>query len=349
MINRTNRTPSFNEAFSRAALPRRTEAQRLQPHRSRRVLLGTASPLACSLAVLGCLLGTTSIAFADWPNIGGSVGQIWEQHVKPPAQQATRAVEATAKAATAPIVATANLVTGRQNLPDAATDAMRAQGKAISETSNALGAGVNGATGITVGTAKELTNAAGGNGDTVGGAVSTFLAPASITASAATQGGNAVGLVSQNGGDLSYLASAPLAAALADAHARFQGLSRPLPDDVRAKLALVHSPETLARARYVIADAVPNTLASLIDRGQTTVNGGGFAVTIDDIIVFSRLPGKAPSELHWWAHEVQHTVQYRQLGGIADFANAYMKNAPALEHDADAKGDQLVQVLASAN
>ena len=286
-----------------------------------------------------------SVAPASAWKIGGFVGQVWEQNVKPPAQAAAKAAESTAKAATAPLTATVDAASGKKNLSEAATDIMQKPGTAISDIGKAGVSVSNSATSVTVTTAKELTNAVGGDGIAVGSAVAALEAPSSLLANAAGAGVIGVGQVIEHG-DLSYAASAPLAAALSDAHARLQGIARPLPDDVKARLAVVHSAETLARARYVVGD-VPLTLASLIDRVNTIGGADSFAVTVDNIIVFSRLPGTSPGDLHWWAHEVQHTVQYRTLGGIDAFANAYMKNGPALERDADAKGDALLALASS--
>jgi hypothetical protein len=98
-------------------------------------------------------------------------------------------------------------------------------------------------------------------------------------------------------------------------------------------------------AAHYIEAGIPDDLLSMLDRGNVAANGGGFAVVTDDIIVFSRVPGASSSDLWWWAHEVTHTVQYQRLGGIGAFANAYTKNGPALEKEADAKGDEMLRVL----
>lgn len=300
-----------------------------------------------STTAFAAIVGSTALvplAFAWDGKIGGFVGQTFERHVKPPAQQTVKAVENTAKAVIAPATAAVDVLIGKKSVPDAATDVMHAQGGMISATAQATAAAANGVTGIVIDTARDTTSALGGNGDSAAAVVGTIQAPSSLMVNGAASLVDGVGQAIQN--DPSYIVSSQLAAAIRDARTRLAPQARPLPADVKAKLRAVHSEDTLSRARYVVAD-IPSNLAALIDHAQRIRYPKGFAVAVDDIIVFSRMPD-ASGDLQWWAHEVEHTVQYREMG-IERFANAYLKNRPAVERQAEMKEDAMGQVLADAS
>ena len=88
--------------------------------------------------------------------------------------------------------------------------------------------------------------------------------------------------------------------------------------------------------RVIDTDA-EGSLPAIINELQTNfgdARGGESAVTIGDLIAFSEIPN--PSEVDFWAHEMQHIVQYRELGGIDGFATAYTRDYQKLERDANA-------------
>jgi hypothetical protein len=93
----------------------------------------------------------------------------------------------------------------------------------------------------------------------------------------------------------------------------------------------------LERVRVVDTDA-EGSLPAIINEVQTQIGeaaaGGQSAVTIDDVIAFSDIPD--PSAIDFWAHEVQHVVQYQKLGGIDGFAAQYTRDYRKLEADANA-------------
>jgi len=136
--------------------------------------------------------------------------------------------------------------------------------------------------------------------------------------------------------DLTQLGEVGLATALRQAHAYYAQSARPLPESARSRLSAGFPKEILDRVR-VVETGEEGTLPAIINFVQTRFGdavGGISAVTIDDIVAFSRIP--EPSELEFWAHEVQHTVQYRRLGGIDGFAAEYTRNYQGLEDEANA-------------
>lgn len=138
----------------------------------------------------------------------------------------------------------------------------------------------------------------------------------------------------------------PLDAALEQAHAYYADVAQPLPNGVKLLLKLGdHFTEAeLNRAKFVV-DHSGGSIAALINLLRTKIGdrkASNHAVAVDDIIVFSERPG-GKSDLRFWAHEVQHTVQYTAKGGISGFANAYVGDYAALEADADAKADLVMK------
>jgi hypothetical protein len=141
--------------------------------------------------------------------------------------------------------------------------------------------------------------------------------------------------------DLTHLGEVGLANALRQAHAYYAGSAKPLPETVRSRLAAGFPAEVLDRVR-VVETGEEGTLPAIINFVQTRFGdavGGTSAVTIDDIVAFSQIP--EPDEIEYWAHEVEHTVQYRRLGGIDGFAAEYTRNYQGLEDEANAVATQV--------
>ena len=142
--------------------------------------------------------------------------------------------------------------------------------------------------------------------------------------------------------ELVQLGAMGLARALRQAHETYAGRGNPLPDAVKVILSITFSREVLDSVRVVDTDA-EGSLPAIINEVQTNFGeavGGQSAVTIDDIIAFSEIPDL--SSVDFWAHEIQHVMQYRQLGGIDAFAAAYTKDYRQLEGDANAVGKKAV-------
>jgi hypothetical protein len=139
---------------------------------------------------------------------------------------------------------------------------------------------------------------------------------------------------------LGRLGSQALAGLLRRAYDSYAGAGHPVPDAVKVLLSITFSPELLDSVRVVDSDAEGSAPAILREL-QTSFGeavGGDYAVTIGNLIAFSEIP--KPSEIDFWAHELRHVVQYRQLGGIDAFAAAYTRDFKKLEGEANAASRQ---------
>jgi len=135
---------------------------------------------------------------------------------------------------------------------------------------------------------------------------------------------------------LVQLGSMGLARVLRQTQQYYAGRGNPLPAAVKVMLSITFPREILDSVRVVDTDA-EGSLPAIINEVQTNFGeavGGQSAVTIDDIIAFSEIPDL--SSVDFWAHEIQHVMQYRQLGGIDAFAAAYTRDYRQLEGDANA-------------
>jgi hypothetical protein len=142
---------------------------------------------------------------------------------------------------------------------------------------------------------------------------------------------------------LGRLGSLGLAGLLRRAHDYYAGAGHPVPDAVKILLSITFSRELLDRARVVDSDA-EGSLPAILRELQASFGeavGGNYAVAIGNLIAFSEIP--TPSEVDFWAHELRHVVQYRQLGGIDAFAAAYTKDFRRLEGEAGAASRQGVR------
>ena len=145
-----------------------------------------------------------------------------------------------------------------------------------------------------------------------------------------------------DGGDVGDARGIPLDAAIRQAHTYYEPRSKPLPEQVKTMLAPHFSEEILRDARYAV-DGHGGSIAGIINGLRTNIGdakGANHAVTINNIIVFDREP-KGVEDLDFWAHEMQHVVQYAERG-ILGFATDYTKNASALEDEADRVAGEVV-------
>jgi hypothetical protein len=135
---------------------------------------------------------------------------------------------------------------------------------------------------------------------------------------------------------LARLGSIGLARALRQTRQFYTGRGNPVPDAVKVVLSITFAREILDGVRVVDTDSEAS-LPAIINQVQTQFGdavGGQSAVTVVDVIAFSQIP--EPSAVDFWAHELQHVVQYRKLGGIDAFAAAYTRDYHKLEGDANA-------------
>ncbi|MGX5842879.1 hypothetical protein ACWGTI_19350 [Mesorhizobium sp. ArgA1] len=134
---------------------------------------------------------------------------------------------------------------------------------------------------------------------------------------------------------LKELAGQPLLTLLIQARDYYKDKAAPIPSNVKILLLKTFPPGVIKRARYVVDDFGGNVPA-IINKFQETFNGQ-HAVTVDNIIVFSSMP--ADDNIFFWAHEMQHTVQYAKLG-MAGFAGEYTTNYKGLEAEANRVGEE---------
>jgi Domain of unknown function (DUF4157) len=131
-----------------------------------------------------------------------------------------------------------------------------------------------------------------------------------------------------------------LAAAIRLARERHLQNAKPLPNDVKQGLASTgfYAPAVLDRAKYTVG-TIEITLPNSIGKGNRLM-GDDHAVTVDDIIVFNRLPPaftSSPTSREWWGHEVTHVEQY-QRWGVDEFAYRYAMDYRVPEGEAKARG-----------
>lgn len=142
-------------------------------------------------------------------------------------------------------------------------------------------------------------------------------------------------------------AAIPLAAALKQAKSYYSDRAAPIPKAVKLLLVQTFPADVLNNARYVV-DSFGSTVPASINALHETL-GETHAVTVDNIIVFSKTPNDA--DIWFWAHEMQHTVQYKRMG-IDAFASSYIANYRELESeantiasDAEKNAQKIIQVL----
>lgn len=144
--------------------------------------------------------------------------------------------------------------------------------------------------------------------------------------------------------------SVPLNAAFKQVLQYYKGQGKPLPQNVAAllgpEMAKTFTTEQLGKVRYVIDDGTSN-IASLINAMQTQfgdAQGGNHAVAIDHLIIFGQEPHHGLKDIFFWAHEIQHTVQYERMG-LERFAAAYVDNYQMLEEEADQVATEAVHAI----
>jgi hypothetical protein len=166
------------------------------------------------------------------------------------------------------------------------------------------------------------------------------MIPDQIARSSAVAAVNVAADIIAKGKPVDTVVGVPLATALRQAKDYYDGKAKPLPTDIKILLSLTFPPDILDNARYVDSGFEP-TLPAVINAIMTemveTSVDSNHAVTVDNIIVFDHVP--PATEVFFWAHEMQHTVQYKAKG-IEGFAAAYTKNYKELEDEADKVGHE---------
>jgi hypothetical protein len=130
------------------------------------------------------------------------------------------------------------------------------------------------------------------------------------------------------------LIAAPLAAAIRAAENQFSPQARPLPPDVRQRLAAFYPSTVLENARWTVG-SLSISVPDVTNQYRKTFEDVENAVTVGHVTVFVTDPGQ---NYHWWAHELQHQVQYSQWG-IDSFAYRYVTTC----HDVEQNAEDLAQ------
>lgn len=141
------------------------------------------------------------------------------------------------------------------------------------------------------------------------------------------------------------LVGSPLKALIEHAHAVYDNYAKPLPPGLKMILKEVVDVEILKRARFVV-DRSPDNIAGLANKLHHGSGGNRHAVTLDDIIVFSGVPGDSIESYLHWVHELKHVEQYRDWG-LLEFAAKYTTDADDVEDDATAAAEAARPVLES--
>src|SRR4029453_12275717 len=137
-------------------------------------------------------------------------------------------------------------------------------------------------------------------------------------------------------GKVGNVIGVPLAIGARQAVVLDQDRAKPIPPDIRFYLTGVFSKEILDRAQFVIDDNVGSH--SIISKFHEAC-GDNHAVAAENIIVFAKPP--TSKEFWFWAHEMQHTLQFKNLG-VDGFAAKYTTDSGAMENEANQKADQAV-------
>lgn len=139
------------------------------------------------------------------------------------------------------------------------------------------------------------------------------------------------------------LATSELSAALTQAYTAHIASARPLPDEVKHFLQGIIPDESIERARFTVSND-SQTLPGILNQGHRAYMAQDNAVSIDNLIIFSREPtfGSA-TDARWWAHELGHHLQYKRWGGIPGFARQYVLDFQGIEREAETYGDQAIK------
>jgi hypothetical protein len=123
-----------------------------------------------------------------------------------------------------------------------------------------------------------------------------------------------------------------------------------IPLSVKQALASQYPSDILNNARYTVVSpkvALP-TFIIACELGSGSAHK--YAVTVDNVIVFSEKPSHTLSGIQWWAHEMRHVQQYHEWG-VLSFAYKYMLhpnyNSNPIERDAVARSVTAINYLSA--
>lgn len=143
------------------------------------------------------------------------------------------------------------------------------------------------------------------------------------------------------------IATAPIEMILASyIQAAFDTLepaSTEIPKSIKKLLKEHFDDNVLNNAKYIVS-TFGLTLPEAINGLQVFMGNHAHAVTVGNVIVFSKEPDNSDAAIHWWAHELQHVAQYNKFG-IDGFSNKYVNNYNEIEAEADAKAKEVIDAL----
>lgn len=168
----------------------------------------------------------------------------------------------------------------------------------------------------------------------VGKAIDIVIYPEQLQKAAIVETGGITKAVIDTG-KLDVVVGAPLAIALREAYIKFQSRAKPIPEKVKFYLSTTYTSDTLNSARYAV-DKDLSSLPGIINNIKERSNEN-HAVTVNNIIIFAKEPSN--EDVWFWAHEMQHTVQYKLLG-FEGFAARYTLKSGDMEAEANSIGDK---------
>jgi hypothetical protein len=130
-----------------------------------------------------------------------------------------------------------------------------------------------------------------------------------------------------------------LAAAIELAASEFRNSAKLVPASIRSVLTDHYREEVIDRARFTVGTVGINLPEAVV--GTRKALGDAYAVTVDDVIVFSEEPADTVEGRHWWAHEMRHVAQYSEWG-VSLFAYRYLTDWKAVEADAESLANVVV-------
>jgi hypothetical protein len=267
-------------------------------------------------AITLMIAGGATSALASWPHISISLPHISPPHIPVPhvdigpvaitpvgpvpkaaiapaqtivntvVNNGAKVAQTVVVAQVAPQVAVINIVTGKENLTDAAKSTIKSQGAPIGAVGQAV-SDTNAAThNFEIVAAQSI---AGNVGKT---ALNIADGPTQLQLEFATTAAIEAGEITAGKFSPDRLAAAPLAAALRTAFNQYKTEAKAMPDAIRAALAPYFPPDILANARWTV-NSISVAIPDLIDQGQKTFQGSDYAVTVGNITVFNRDPGNS--------------------------------------------------------
>lgn len=243
------------------------------------------------------------------------------------------AVSAVANAAVAPQGHLLKVIAGQENLSDAAKGLVDSQGQQVQAVAEAVSTTNAATNNIKVVAAESIGGDFGKTVLTIGTGADRLQVEFATTAAIET------GQLAQGNLRPEELAAEPLAAAIRSAEKQFESDAKPIPDDVKAALAPYYPADVLQAARWTVG-SVSLSIPDLINQGRKVFANIDNAVTVGHVTVFVRDP---ESNYHWWAHELQHQVQYHNWG-IDSFAYKYMTSCHDVESNAEDEAQKAVPI-----